>query len=89
MSCNAGEPLLTPETIAHVAAVVREKGTDAWWLADMTELLPEALRDQAEQYRRGDDTMVRAGILFPPLVHCHCGLPTQRCHGDQGLDGTV
>ena len=58
--CNAGEPLITPETISHVAAVVREKGTDAWWLSDTADLLPEALRDQADQYRRGDDTMVRA-----------------------------
>ena len=89
MSCNAGEPLITPETIAHVAAVVREKGTDAWWLADTAELLPEALRDQADQYRRGDDTMVRAGTLLQPLVHCHCGQPSQRPDDDRGLDGIV
>jgi len=60
LSCapSSGEPLITPETIAHVAAVVREKGTDAWWLAETADLLPEALRDRAEDYRRGDDTMV-------------------------------
>ncbi len=40
--------------------MVREKGTDAWWLSDTADLLPESLRDQPDQYRRGDDTMVRA-----------------------------
>ena len=59
----AGEPLMTPETIAHVAAVVREKGTDAWWLSETADLLPEGLRDRAEEYRRGDDTMVRASLF--------------------------
>jgi len=47
-----------------VAAVVREKGTDAWFLSETAELLPEGLRDRAEEYRRGDDTMVS---VFPSV----------------------
>jgi len=61
---SSGEPLITPETIGHVAAVVREKGTDAWFLSETAELLPEGLRDRAEEYRRGDDTMVS---VFPSV----------------------
>ena len=67
----AGEPLITPETIGHVAAVVREKGTDAWWLSETADLLPEGLRDRAEEYRRGDDTMVSTSLFAhatPPLT---------------------
>ena len=54
-----------------MAAVVREKGTDAWWLAETAELLPEDLRDRAHEYRRGDDTMVR-------LVACGATLSEYR-----------
>ncbi|CAI5466670.1 unnamed protein product [Closterium sp. Yama58-4] len=54
---ETGEPLLTQETIAHVQAIVAEKGSDAWWELDVADLLPPSLRDQAAQYRKGSDTM--------------------------------
>ncbi|CAI5478796.1 unnamed protein product [Closterium sp. Yama58-4] len=54
---ETGEPLLTQETIAHVQAIVAEKGSDAWWEMDVADLLPPSLRDQAAQYRKGSDTM--------------------------------
>ncbi|CAI7808044.1 unnamed protein product, partial [Closterium sp. NIES-54] len=54
---ETGEPLLTQETIAHVQAIVAEKGSDAWWEMEVADLLPPSLRDQAPQYRKGSDTM--------------------------------
>lgn len=44
---ESGEPLMTEETIEHITQVVRTKGSDAWWLMELEELLPEELRDQA------------------------------------------
>jgi isoleucyl-tRNA synthetase len=28
---ETGKPLLTEDTIAHIKALVAERGTDAWW----------------------------------------------------------
>lgn len=44
---DSGEPLMTEATIAHITEVVKEKGSDAWWLMEVEDLLPEELRDQA------------------------------------------
>jgi isoleucyl-tRNA synthetase len=52
-----GEPLLNAETIAHVQAIIAEKGSDAWWELSVAELLPKSYRAQADQYRKGMDTM--------------------------------
>ena len=49
------EPLMTPETLKHIEDVFRIKG-DAWWEMSVAELLPEALRDQSDQYK-GTHTM--------------------------------
>lgn len=53
------EPLLTPETIAHIENVFRTRGgSDAWWELDVAELLPEGpLRMAANDYIKGTDTM--------------------------------
>jgi isoleucyl-tRNA synthetase len=51
------EPLLTPETIAHVQGIVAEKGSDAWWELSVEELLPPSHRANAHHYRKGTDTM--------------------------------
>lgn len=53
---ETGEPLLNEETIAHVQAIVAEKGTDAWWELSVEELLPEKYRNNS-RYRKGTDTM--------------------------------
>jgi isoleucyl-tRNA synthetase len=42
---DTGEPIMTKETIAHLAKVFAEKGSDAWWQMKATELLPEGMRD--------------------------------------------
>ncbi|KAF8061391.1 ileS [Scenedesmus sp. PABB004] len=54
---DSGEPLLTEETLAHVTALVAERGSDVWWTASVAELLPEALRGRAEGLVKGEDTM--------------------------------
>jgi isoleucyl-tRNA synthetase len=51
------EPLLTEETIAHVQAIIAEKGSDAWWELSVEELLPENYRKNGKSYRKGTDTM--------------------------------
>jgi isoleucyl-tRNA synthetase len=52
-----GEPLLNAETIAHVKAIIAEKGSDAWWELPIEALLPEAYRNNGHTYRKGMDTM--------------------------------
>src|SRR4028119_1888807 len=54
---ETGEPLLNEETIAHVQAIVAEKGSDAWWELSVEELLPESYRHNGKFYRKGTDTM--------------------------------
>nr|B8HMX3.1 RecName: Full=Isoleucine--tRNA ligase; AltName: Full=Isoleucyl-tRNA synthetase; Short=IleRS [Cyanothece sp. PCC 7425] len=54
---ETGEPLLNAETIAHVQAIVAEKGSDAWWELSIEELLPQAYRNNGRRYRKGTDTM--------------------------------
>lgn len=54
---ETGEPLLNAETIAHVQAIVAEKGSDAWWELSIEELLPQAYRNNGRSYRKGTDTM--------------------------------
>lgn len=52
-----GEPLLTPEVVAHVRGIVAEQGSDAWWKLSEEELLPDELKADAELYRKGTETM--------------------------------
>ncbi|EKQ70881.1 Isoleucyl-tRNA synthetase [Leptolyngbyaceae cyanobacterium JSC-12] len=54
---ETGEPLLNQETIAHVQAIIAEKGSDAWWELPVAELLPEPYRSNGKTYRKGTDTM--------------------------------
>ncbi|PMB29534.1 isoleucine--tRNA ligase [Fischerella thermalis CCMEE 5319] len=53
----SGEPLLNEETIAHVQAIIAEKGSDAWWELSVKELLPQTYRNNGRTYRKGTDTM--------------------------------
>ncbi len=54
---ETNEPLLNAETIAHVQAIIAEKGSDAWWELSIEELLPASYRNGDRQYRKGTDTM--------------------------------
>ncbi|WP_315788201.1 isoleucine--tRNA ligase [Fischerella sp. JS2] len=53
----SGEPLLNEETIAHVQAIIAEKGSDAWWELSVEELLPQTYCNNGRTYRKGTDTM--------------------------------
>ncbi|MEP0754100.1 isoleucine--tRNA ligase [Trichocoleus sp. Lan] len=54
---ETNEPLLNEETIAHVQAIIAEKGSDVWWERSVEELLPESYRHNGRSYRKGTDTM--------------------------------
>ena len=54
---ETGEPLMNAETIAHVQAIIAEKGSDAWWELSVMELLPESYHNNGRSYRKGTDTM--------------------------------
>ena len=54
---SSGEVLVNADTLNHVQALIAEHGADVWWEHDEAELLPPAYRDQAEQWRKGTDTM--------------------------------
>ncbi|MEB3232610.1 MAG: isoleucine--tRNA ligase, partial [Leptolyngbyaceae bacterium] len=54
---ETGEVLMNEETMAHVQAIFRQHGSDAWWEMDVADLLPEAYRHNGHRYRRGTDTM--------------------------------
>ncbi len=54
---ETGEFLMNEDTINHVQNIISEKGSDAWWELPVEELLPENYRKDADQYRKGTDTM--------------------------------
>jgi isoleucyl-tRNA synthetase len=54
---TTGEVLVSPESIAHIGQVFRERGADAWWELDVKELLPASMAAVAGDYERGGDTM--------------------------------
>ena len=54
---ETGEPLINADTLAHIQALFAEKGSDAWWELDETELLPEPYCSDGRTYRKGTDTM--------------------------------
>ncbi len=77
-----GVPLVTAETLEHVAAIVEAQGAGAWWELPLEELLPPALRHLAPELKRGDDTMdvwfdsgsSWAGVLAAKDGAAHAGL---------------
>ena len=52
-----GEVLLNADTLEHIQALIAEHGADVWWEKDEADLLPPAYADQADQWRKGTDTM--------------------------------
>lgn len=40
-----------------LAAIIAEKGSDAWWYMKVEDLLPGKYRDKASEYVKGTDTM--------------------------------
>lgn len=54
---NSDEVLLNADTISHIQGLFAEHGSDIWWERDEAELLPAPYKDEAEQWRKGTDTM--------------------------------
>lgn len=54
---------MTAESIAHITEVVSQKGSDAWWQLELEELLPPSLRGEADNLKKGEDTMVSPNNL--------------------------
>ncbi len=54
---DSGEVLLNADTLAHIQALIAEHGSDVWWERNEAGLLPPAWADQADQWRKGTDTM--------------------------------
>ncbi|MFQ6539645.1 MULTISPECIES: isoleucine--tRNA ligase [Aphanothece] len=54
---DTGEVLLNEATLNHIQALIGEHGADVWWERDEAGLLPPELTDQADQWRKGTDTM--------------------------------
>lgn len=50
---------MNADTIAHVASLVEQHGTDAWYLMEVADLLPEGMRGQADQYKKASDVPPR------------------------------
>jgi len=47
------EPIMTEESIAHVAQLFSTHGSDAWWTSPMEDLLPESLKHMAPRWGGG------------------------------------
>ena len=54
---ETGEPLMNAETINHIVSIVEKEGTDAWYVREVVDLLPDAYKDRAPSLRKGTDTM--------------------------------
>ncbi|MDP6834207.1 MAG: isoleucine--tRNA ligase [Prochlorococcaceae cyanobacterium ETNP1_MAG_9] len=51
------EVLLNLETLTHIEDLIAKYGADIWWEKDESELLPASYANQADEWRKGTDTM--------------------------------
>ncbi|KAL7861470.1 hypothetical protein SRHO_G00129110 [Serrasalmus rhombeus] len=69
------QPLINKHTVAHIAKVFAEKGSDSWWEEPLETLLPPDVLKKSKagavtDYERGEDvldiclTVERPGLLF-------------------------
>jgi isoleucyl-tRNA synthetase len=54
---ETGEVLLNEATLSHIQGLIAEHGGDVWWQRDEAGLLPEPYAAEADQWRKGTDTM--------------------------------
>ncbi|MEB3261310.1 MAG: isoleucine--tRNA ligase [Cyanobacteriota bacterium] len=54
---SSGEVLLDAESLDHVQALIADHGSDVWWERTEAELLPPSRAAEADQWRKGTDTM--------------------------------
>ncbi len=53
----SGEVLLNAESLAHIQALIAAHGSDVWWERSEADLLPPSKAAEADQWRKGTDTM--------------------------------
>nr|WP_269623570.1 isoleucine--tRNA ligase [Prochlorococcus marinus] len=56
-SKTGDEVLLNKDTLKHIYNLIRINGSDIWWQLEVSELLPESYKDQADKWIKGTDTM--------------------------------
>ena len=54
---DGGEPLLTEESVEHIASLVATQGSDIFWSASVADLLPPSLAAHADDYEKRIETM--------------------------------
>jgi isoleucyl-tRNA synthetase len=54
---ETGEVLLDEASLAHIQTLIAEHGSDVWWERDEAGLLPPSHAGEADQWRKGSDTM--------------------------------
>ncbi|MBM5815626.1 MAG: isoleucine--tRNA ligase, partial [Cyanobacteria bacterium K_Offshore_surface_m2_239] len=54
---SSGEVLLDKESLDHLQALIAAHGSDVWWERTEAELLPPSRAAEADQWRKGTDTM--------------------------------
>jgi isoleucyl-tRNA synthetase len=54
---ETGEVLLDEASLTHIQALVAEHGSDVWWERSEVDLLPPGRTAEADQWRKGTDTM--------------------------------
>lgn len=56
---DCGKEVITPETIAKIAAIFREKGADAWYEMDAKDLMPEGIKCEcgSNNFKKETDIM--------------------------------
>jgi isoleucyl-tRNA synthetase len=54
---ETGEVLLEEASLTHIQALVAEHGSDVWWERSEADLLPPGRAADADQWRKGTDTM--------------------------------
>lgn len=71
---DSGDPLMTEETINHIASIFETEGSNAWWSLPISSLLPENLRHMAENLVKGEDTMdvwFDSGSSWAGVLQCN------------------
>jgi isoleucyl-tRNA synthetase len=81
--CETHEPLLTEQTIQHVADLFAKHGSDCWWTLAERELLPDDI--DASMYYRGQDTL---DVWFDSGVSWSAVLPPEQRPSDVVLEGS-
>jgi isoleucyl-tRNA synthetase len=75
------EVLLDEDTLNHIQSIFAEHGSDAWWKMDVSDLLPDKYKDQADKWTKGTDTM---DVWFDS-GSSWAGVTQQRADDEMGL----